>query len=143
MTKEERIKELRVLTGAFCRDNLNKELNSYVGRLIDMLNRNENYDICKGKIEILASALVCVIARLNLLFDDKSKLHISIDKICEYYGTNSKTVEMRAKKIESACNILLGHEGLCGEEISDAFTFLEFENGTIITKAMAKQHGII
>jgi hypothetical protein len=143
MTKTERIKKLHDLTGGFCKDNLNKELNIYVNRLIDMLINSKNYDIGKGKIEILASAIVCVIARLNLLFDKKNGKYISIDNICDYYVTKKSTIERKAKEIESVCNIMVGHEGLCSEEISDALTFIEFENGMIITKAMAKEHGII
>ena len=143
MTKKERINELHDLTGAFCNDNLTEEFNSYVDRLIDMLVRSKKYDVGKGKIEILASAVVCVVARLNLLFDKKNDNYISIDKICNYYGTKKKTIETKANEIESVCKIMLGHEGLCGEEISDALTFIEFQNGMVITKAMAKEYGII
>ena len=143
MTKKERINELHDLTGEFCKDHLTEELNSYMDKLIDMLGRSKKYDVGKGKIEILASAVVCVIARLNFLFDKKSDNYISIDKICDYYGTKKSTVEKKAKEIESVCEIMVGHEGLCAEEISDALTFIEFENGMIITKAMAKEQGII
>ena len=143
MTKKERINELHDLTGAFCKDNLTEELNSYVDRLIDMLGRSKKYDVGKGKIEILASAVVCVVARLNFLFDKKNVNYISIDNICDYYGTKKRTIETKANEIESVCKIMVGHEGLCGEEISDALTFIEFENGMIITKAMAKEYGII
>ena len=143
MTKKEKINELHDLAGAFCKDNLTDELNSYVDRLIDMLIRSKTYDVGKGKIEILASAVVCVVARLNFLFDNKNDNHISIDKICNYYGTKKRTIEKKANEIESVCKIMIGHEGLCGEEISDALTFIEFQNGMVITKAMAKEYGII
>lgn len=143
MTKKERIIQLHGLTGAFCKDNLTEELNSYVDRLIDMLVKSKRYDVDRGKIEILASAVVCVVARLNLLFDKKTDNHISMDKICDYYGTKKRTIETKANEIESVCKIMVGHEGLCGEEISDALTFIEFENGMVITKAMAKEYGIL
>jgi hypothetical protein len=86
---------------------------------------------------------VCVVARLNFLFDKKNDNYISIDKICDYYGINKRTIEIKANEIESVCKIMIGHEGLCGEEISDALTFIEFENGMVITKEMTKEHGII
>ena len=143
MTKKERINELHDLTGAFCKDNLTEEFNSYVDRLIDMLGRSNKYNFGKGKIEVLASAVVCVVARLNLLFDKKNDNYISIEKICDYYGTKKRTIETKANEIESVCKIMVGHEGLCGEEISDALTFIEFQNGMVITKAMAKEYGII
>ena len=143
MTKKERINELHGLTGAFCKDNLTEELNSYVDRLIDMLVRSKKYDVGKGKIEILASAVVCVVARLNFLFDKKNDNYISIDNICDYYGTKKRTIETKSNEIESVCKIMIGHEGLCGEEITDALTFIEFENGMVITKAVAKEYGII
>ena len=143
MTRKERINELHDLTRLFCKDHLTEELNSYVDRLIDMLGRSKKYDVGKGKIEILASAVVCVVARLNFLFDKKSDNYISIHKICDYYGTKKSTIEKKANEIEAVCKIMVGHEGLCGEEISDALTFIEFENGMVITKAMAKEYGII
>ena len=108
-----------------------------------MLCMRKKYDVNKGKIEILASSVVCVVARLNLLFDKKNDNHISIDTICDYYGTKKRTIEKKAKEIESVCEIMVGHEGLCREEITDALTFIEFENGVVITKAMAKEHGLI
>ena len=143
MTKKERIKMLHDLTRAFCKTNLNKEYYVYIEKLIDMLIQNNKYDIDKGKIEILASAVVCIIAKLNLLFEKENDSHISIDIICDHFGANKRAVKNRVKEIESVCNIMMGHEGLCSEEISDALTFLQFENGMIITKAMAKEHGII
>ena len=143
MTKKERIDKLHDLTKVFYKKNKNKELSIYAGRLVDMLINSNKYDIGRGDLNILAAAVVYIIAKLNLLCDIKNKNQISVDNICDYYGTNKKTVEIKAKKIESACKIMVGHEGLCGEEISDALTFLQFENGMIITKAMAKEHGII
>jgi hypothetical protein len=143
MTKKEKIEKLHDLARAFCKKYLNKELSVYVGRLIEMVLKSNKYDVDRGKIEILAAAIVHIIAKLNLLYDAENKYHISIDNICDYYGVKKRTVETKAKKIESICKIMVGHEGLCGEEISDALTFLQFENGTIISKAMAKEHGII
>ena len=143
MTKKERMKELHDVTGAFCKDHLTEEYHSYVDRLIDLLGRSKKYDVGKGRIEILASAVIFVVARLNFLFDKKTDNYISIDLITDYYGTKKITMEKKAKEIESVCKIMVGHEGLCREEISDALTFIEFENGVVITKAMAKEHGII
>jgi len=143
MAKKERINELHNLAGAFCKDNLTEELNSYVDKLIDMLGRSKKYDVRKGKIEILASAVLCVIARLNFLFDKNNSNCISIDKICDYFGTKKSTIMTKANNIESICRIRFGQEGLCREEISDALTFVELPNGMVITKAMAKEQGII
>lgn len=143
MTEKERVDKLYNLTRAFCKEKLNKEISIYTDRLIGMLTKSDKYDVGAGKIEILAAAVVYVIAKLNLLCEKNNRDGMSIDKICDYYGTKKKTIETKAKKIESVCNIMVGHEGLCKEEISDAFTFLQFEDGTIITKAMAKEHGII
>ena len=143
MAKKDKIDELLDLTRAFYKTNKNKNLKIYSDRLVDMLIKSEKYDISKGSMEILAAAIVYVIAKLNLLCDMKDNNHMSIDNICDYYGIKKKTVEIKAKKIESICKIMVGHEGLCGEEISDALTFLQFENGTIISKAMAKKQGII
>jgi tRNA(Met) C34 N-acetyltransferase TmcA len=66
-----------------------------------------------------------------------------MDKIWEYFGTKRGMVSVRATEIEKVCKISLGQEGLCSEEISDQFTFIQLPNGMVIPRALAKKEGFI
>jgi hypothetical protein len=37
----------------------------------------------------------------------------------------------------------MGHKGLCNAEITDSLTYVQLPNGIILTKAMAKEMGIL
>ncbi len=89
-----------------------------------------------------ASAVVYVIARLNFLFDQNSPNYLPPDEICDYFGTKKSTVSARAAQIEKACRIKMGHEDLCGPEISDSLTLVRLPNGLVLTKQAAKEMGI-
>ena len=48
----------------------------------------------------------------------------------------------KATLIEKACNIRLGEDDLCSEDISDMFTFYQTSEGFIIPKSMLRDHEI-
>src|SRR4030067_3198853 len=85
MAKQNRINEIKELLERFGDDNLTQEVKTYVLRLLEQLAKKRNCDVTKGKKEIWASAIVCVIARLNFLFDQKNANYLPMDRICEYY----------------------------------------------------------
>jgi len=143
VAKQNRLDEVRALLEAFGNKYLTQELTTYAIRLWEHLARKRNCDVTKGKKEIWASAVVCVIARLNFLFDKKNRNYLPMDKIWEYFGTKRGMVSVRATEIEKVCKISLGQEGLCSEEISDQFTFIQLPNGMVIPRALAKKEGFI
>ncbi|MCJ7600245.1 MAG: DUF6398 domain-containing protein [Desulfobulbaceae bacterium] len=142
-TKQKRIEAVRVLLEGFSEKHLSPELSGYVTRLWGQISRKRNYVITGGKPEIWASAVIYVIARLNFLFDKNSQNYLRTDAICDFFGTKKTTVAARAADIEKACKIRMGHEGLCREDISDSLTTIQLSNGFVVTKAMAKQMGIL
>lgn len=141
--KQARIEEVEALLDAFSQAHLSPELAGYVRKLWGQIERKRNYVITGGTKEVWASAVVYVIARLNFLFDRTRPEYLSPDTICEYFGTKKTTVAARAKDIERACRIRMGHEGLCSPEISDDLTFVELSNGIVLSKRMAKEMGIL
>ena len=143
MVKQRRIKEIEELLGTFCRKYLDEELTIYVKDLWEQLCRKRSCDITKGKKEIWASAIVCVIARLNFLFYQKHPNYFPIDKILNHFGTKRGMVKVRAAEIEKICKITFGHEGLCNPDISDHILFVTLPGGMIILKTIAKRKGII
>lgn len=141
--KQERIKEVAELLDAFSRERLSADLAGYVRRLWEQIGRKRTYTITGGKKEVWAAAVVYVIARLNFLFDSKNPNYLTVDEICDFFGTKKTTVSARAADIEKACKIRMGHEGLCSPDLTDAFTFVKLPNGMIIPKSMAREAGLI
>ena len=136
--KQERAKEIRNLINEFCNRYLNDELRGYAIKLLEKLTRKRTYSIISGRIEIWASAIIWVIARLNFLFD-----YISTDTICDFFGTKKSTAGSKATDIEKACKIRMGEEGFCSSEISDSLSFVQLPNGIVLTKKMAKEAGLL
>jgi uncharacterized protein DUF6398 len=143
--KQARIDEVRALLADFSKQHLASapDVVSYIEKLWDQIGRKRSYVITGGTKEVWASAVVCVIARLNFLFDKASPNYFAADTICGHFGTKKGTVSARAAEIEKTCHIRVGHEGLCRPEISDEMTFVELSNGIVLPKRMAKEMGIL
>ena len=141
--KQERAEEISNLINEFCNRYLNDDLQSYAMKLLEKLTRKRTYSITSGRIEIWASAIIWVIARLNFLFDSQNPNYISTDTICDFFDTKKSTVGNKATDIEKACKIRMGEEGLCNSEISDSLSFVQLPNGIVLTKKMAKETGLL
>lgn len=141
--KQGRAKEISNLINEFCNRYLNDDLRGYAMKLLEKLTRKRTYSITSGRIEIWASAIIWVIARLNFLFDSENSNNISTDTICDFFDTKKSTVGNRATDIEKACKIRMGEEGLCNSEISDSLSFVQLPNGIVLTKRMAKEAGLL
>lgn len=141
--KQERAKDMGNLINEFCNQYLNDELHGYAIKLLEKLTRKKTYSITSGKVEIWASAIIYVIARLNFLFDSQRPNYITADTICDFFGTKKSTVGTKATDIEKACKIHIGEEGFCSPEITESFSFVQLPNGMILTKKMAKEMGLL
>lgn len=140
---QERAKEISNLINEFCNRYLNDELRGYAIKLLEKLTRKRTYSIISGRIEIWASAIIYVIARINFLFDSENPNYISTDTICDFFGTKKSTVGSKATDIEKASKIRMGEEGFCSSEISDSLSFVQLPNGIVLTKKMAKEAGLL
>jgi hypothetical protein len=141
--KKQRLEEIKGLVLAFCEEHLDEELYGYALELCEMLGRKRKISITRGKKEIWAASIIYVIARLNFLFDPENEFFLSADTICDFFGTKKSTVGNKATQIEKACNLGLGAEGLCSQEISDALTLVELPNGLVIPKSMLPKLDIV
>ena len=140
--KEQTRAEIEELLRQYAAKHLNEELLSYCLELLGRLSRKRTIAITSGRKEIWASAIICVIARLNFLYDKSNPQYITKDSICEFFGTKSSSIGQKATVIEDACNIGMADAGLCASSISDAFTFYKLPNGMVISKEMAIKLGI-
>ncbi len=141
--KTRRIEEVQGLLDEFAREHLTPELAGYVRKLWEQIGRKRNYVITGGQPEVWASAVVYVVARLNFLFDRNQPNYLPPDVICGFFGTKQSTVSAKAAQIEKACKIRTGQEGLCSPELSDSLTFVQFSNGMVISKRLAKEMGLL
>lgn len=110
--KQGRIDEVKALLADFSKQHPASapDVVSYIEKLWDQIGRKRSYVITGGTKEVWASAVVCVIARLNFLFDKASPDYLAADTICGHFGTKKGTVSARAAEIERACQIRVGHE---------------------------------
>ena len=139
MTKAEKsecLNAIGALLKAFSEEHLNDELASYALNLCERIGRNRNLPVVRGRKEIWAAAIMYVIAHLNFLFDRQQEYSLTPDMICEFFKTKRSTTVNKAREIERACDIAMGEEGLCSQEISDAFTLVELPGGFVATRSM-------
>ncbi len=141
--KAERVAQIKEMIHSFCEEYLTQELEGYAVRLCEKLGRKRIIDITRGKKEIWTASIIYVIARLNFLFDKQKENYITVDTICNYFGTKKSTIGTKATQIEKACNLNIGEEGYCSKEISDSFTFYKTPEGFIIPKSMVDDRKFI
>lgn len=141
--KQKRLNEIKGMVSAFCDLHLNVEFAGYALKLCEKLGRMRKLSITRGRTEIWAAAIIYVIARLNFLFDPESENHITPDTICEFFRTKKSTVGNKATQIEKACDLVVGAEGYCSKEISDAFMFLETPEGLILPRGMLMEKELV
>ena len=134
--KNTKVMEIKNLLHNFCEVYLNPEIEAYCFKLCDTLGRKRKINILRSKSEQWAASIIYVIARLNFLFDPKNEYHIAAGDICNYFDTKQSTTGNKATQIEQICNLSIGEEGYCSEEITDMFTYYETEDGFILSKSM-------
>lgn len=139
--KIERVVAIKNQIRFFCKRYLNKELEGYALKLADIVSRRRKIDITRGKMEIWAAAIIYAIARLNFLFDPEHANYITADTICDFFKTKKSTVGNKATQIEDACDLDIGSEGYCSQEICDTFTLLESPQGFVFPKSMMREMG--
>ena len=122
--KEERAKEIIKLVQSFGTRYLNEELTSCTIRLCLALGQNRTLTITRGKKEIWAASIVYVIARANFLFDKENENFLTVDVICDFFGTNKTTTANKATVIEKTLNISHADKRFCTEEIIDSLSFV-------------------
>lgn len=141
--KKQRLLEIKALLHSFCEAFLNEELEGYVMRLSDKLSRKRKISLMHGNQKIWAAAIIYTIARLNFLFDKENEMYISHDQLCDFFEATKSTVGKKATQIEEVCNLTIGAEGYCSQEITDTFTYYQTPEGFIIPKSMLGDRKII
>ena len=134
--KKARISAIADQIERFWRASANEEYEAYAKGLLARIVYLPRMNLQRGRPEIWAAAIVTVIARLNFLFDREDPDATAMDAICDFFGTLKSTTGNKATVIEKACDIRRGEPGLCREEITDALTVHETDDGFGIPKRM-------
>ena len=134
-----KIKELiDSFTQAYFKDD--KEISSFVFKLLKKLKDDDFEDISRGKPEIWASAIIHVIARLNFLFDKSMANHLDgFHTICDFFSTHKHTVGNKASHIQVELDIGDGNYDFTREELADAVNIVPLPNGFITTVKHVKE----
>jgi len=128
----ERLEAIKSMIKNFGRiklDNMHTDLALKLGNRIAGMRK---LSIQRGRIEIWASAIVHVIARVNFLFDPENEISITADDVCKFFGTKKTTVSSKAGLIQKACDIYFGNKEYCTPEISDMFRIYETKEGFLV-----------
>lgn len=135
--KSNAAKEITVLVESFCRQYFDEELTACAHRLCETLSRKCKLNIARGRKEIWAAAIICIIARQNFLFDKANPCFLTVETICDFFDTKKTTVNNKARLVEDACDIGFAEPDYCTREIGEAFSFLEQPDGLIIPARMS------
>lgn len=143
MDKIQRSNEISDLIASFCKKHLTDQYLVFAMELVEMLSRKRKLDITRGKKEIWAAAIVYAIARLNFLFDTDSWDHITLDVMCDFFGTTKSTISTKGSSIIKSCKIKLGDPRFCRLDIVDPFTYIKTPDGFIVPLSTAVENGLI
>jgi len=133
--KESQLVDIQQLLVNFFNNYLNENYLNYCQKLCKRLKRRKKLNVARGKAEIWAASIVFVIARVNFLFDKESKNFITPDTVCDFFKTKKHTTSNKASEIQKVCKIEFGDEELCDAVISDALSFVQLDNGLIVSKS--------
>lgn len=120
---------------------MSDEIRGYCLELLERLSRKRTIDITSGQAKIWAGAIICVIARMNFLYDKSSPDFLSKAALCQTLDVKESTIGNKAAMIEKSCKLKQFEPGLCKPEILNQFTFYTLPNGMVVSGDMLKQLG--
>jgi hypothetical protein len=130
--KEQRVEEIKELLAPFALEYLDEEAYGFTLKLLSQLSRKRTLDICKGKKEVWAGAVVYAIARLNFLFDKEQDYWITADELADFFQIKKSTVSQKATRIEDACDIGFMDKRYTRSRISSKFQYIQLASGFIV-----------
>lgn len=142
--KEKKIKkkaELKELTKPFVEEYLNEEYQEVVDKLIEKMSRKRDVPFLTGRIEIWASAVIHAVGSINFLFDKSSKPYVTLEEICNFFGTKQSTVTQKSKTIRDMFNMTYFDSEFSTQtmEESSPFNKMMEVDGFIVPKDMFKR----
>lgn len=105
--KELKERETKVIELAvnFCNEKLDEECATLCTKLIQKLGRKRTNPLQSGRLEIWAAAAVYTICSINFIFSKDSRLSLTSNDICEYFGTSNSTTAQKSRTIKDLLKI--------------------------------------
>lgn len=100
--REAKVIELAV---NFCNEKLDEECATLCTQLIQKLGRKRTNPLQSGRLEIWAAAAVYTICSINFIFSKDSRLSLTSNDICEYFGTSNSTTAQKSRTIKDLLKI--------------------------------------
>lgn len=132
INNDDKLLRIKELLEGFTSSCFDYELHCFAMNLLETISHESGLSIFRGKMEIWAASIVCVIARLNFLFDKNSVEYMPLDEICSHFGVNKSTVGNKASQIQDNYGISIGDRRYTKPEIARSFEFLMTPEGFII-----------
>lgn len=133
---EEKTKELIELTREFCDNFLDDEYKHLSEKLIRKMSRKHNVPFLRGREDIWAASIIHALGRINFLFDQHSKPHVSAAVISKHFKASKKYVSEKATKILDMLKIRHWDKEFSTSAVKehDPFSNLMMINGIPIVK---------
>jgi hypothetical protein len=139
-----RFDEIAALIEQFGRQHLDAELTGFAVEVWKRICQRKAPDCMRGTPPVWAASSVHVIARMNFLFDRDQPVHLTLEKICDFFQANKTTVGSKALLIERTLRLRPHSEpGLCRRELLEHFTTIQLSNGMILPWTTAKRMGYL
>ena len=122
-------------------NKMSDDIRGYCIELLNRLSRKRTIDITSGQAKIWAGAIICVIARMNFLYDKSSPDFLSKSALCETLDVKESTIGNKAAGIEKTGKLKQFEPGLCKPEILNQFTFYTLPNGMVVTGDILERLG--
>lgn len=100
--REAKVIELAV---NFCNEKLDEECATLCTQLIQKLGKKRTNPLQSGRLEIWAAAAVYTICSINFIFSKDSRLSLTSNDICEYFGTSNSTTAQKSRTIKDLLKI--------------------------------------
>ena len=134
-------KELKDLTGGFCRSKINEEYAALCEKMIDKMARKRNVPFLSGRRDTWAASIVYSLGQINFLFDSTFEPYVEGADICEYFDVSRSTVNDKAKKIRDMFKMDYFDEEFSTENIREQNPMNDLamlDNGLIVPKDQMK-----
>jgi hypothetical protein len=120
------------ITDAFCHQHIDSDYATLCMKMAAALARKRSSQLTKGHTRSWAGAIICVLGRLNFLFDKSQRPHMTSAELCSRLGVSMQTLSSKACFIENTPGVepldprwcvpsLLEHNSLAWMIVVDGF----------------------
>ena len=102
---KEREAQIIQMAVEFCDQRLDQECAELCTKLVQKLGRKRSHPLQTGRLDIWAAATVYTICSINFMFSKDSRLSLTSNDICDYFGTSNSTTAQKSRTIRDLLKI--------------------------------------